>query len=450
MPVDFLSDEQVARYRRFRLEVSVADLEQFFRLDAKALEALAGKRRPATRLGWAVQWGTVWMLGTFLAEDPLDVPMQVLEFVAEQLDIDPACAPEYVARPKPAYEHAWEIRDLLELTEFSKREQEVRDYLAARVWWTIEGPRALFDRAVVHMLREGILLPAGITTLTRLISEVRRAEHARLYRTLAERAGPELRAAGRAAAGACRSASLGAGEGAPRADAGLGPGDGGGTASGGRDRWAGCRGGGHRAGVGGEAGRAGPVRLASKAPTLRDLEGDRQAATLLATVRHLETSSVDDALDVLDLLITSNLLARAERAGKAEQLRTFPKLRKAARTMASAVEVLMSAREATEDRLVSLVEVWKAIEEVVPREKLASAVQTVAAFVPTTDDDAAAEWRAELVKRYRTVQGFIELLLEVIRFRAVEGPAPRCCDGAHLRGDGQEPPPLWPRRHRRA
>ncbi|MEU4540669.1 hypothetical protein AB0G15_38145 [Streptosporangium sp. NPDC023825] len=56
MPVDFLSDEQVARYRRFRPEVSVAELEQFFRLDAKALEALAGKRRPATKPG-SVQRG---------------------------------------------------------------------------------------------------------------------------------------------------------------------------------------------------------------------------------------------------------------------------------------------------------------------------------------------------------------------------------------------------------
>lgn len=54
MPVDFLSDEQVARYRRFRGEVSTAELEQFFRLDAKALEALAGKRRPAAKLRWAV------------------------------------------------------------------------------------------------------------------------------------------------------------------------------------------------------------------------------------------------------------------------------------------------------------------------------------------------------------------------------------------------------------
>ncbi|MFG6201006.1 DUF4158 domain-containing protein [Nonomuraea sp. JJY05] len=73
MPVDFLSDEKVARYRRFRPEVSMAELEQFFRLDSRALEALASKRRPATKLGWALQWGTVRMLGTFLAEDPLDV-----------------------------------------------------------------------------------------------------------------------------------------------------------------------------------------------------------------------------------------------------------------------------------------------------------------------------------------------------------------------------------------
>ncbi|MEV6036593.1 hypothetical protein AB0L65_35955 [Nonomuraea sp. NPDC052116] len=82
---------------------------------------------------------------------------------------------------------------------------------------------------------------------------------------------------------------------------------------------------------------------------------------------------------MLDLLSSANLLARAERAGKAEQLRTFPKLRKAARTMASAMEVLMGVPQATEERLVSLVEVRKAIEEVVPREKLAAAVEAIAA-----------------------------------------------------------------------
>ncbi|MFI9842268.1 DUF4158 domain-containing protein [Nonomuraea sp. NPDC051941] len=63
MPFEFLSDEQIARYGRFPEEPSPAELKQFFRLDRAALDALASKRRPATMLGWAVQWGTVWMLG---------------------------------------------------------------------------------------------------------------------------------------------------------------------------------------------------------------------------------------------------------------------------------------------------------------------------------------------------------------------------------------------------
>lgn len=72
----------------------------------------------------------------------------------------------------------------------------------------------------------------------------------------------------------------------------------------------------------------------------------------------------------------------------------------------------------------SLAEVWNEVERVVPREKLTAAVEVIAAFVPETDDDAAAAWRAELVKRYRTVQHFIELLLETIEFRAVEAGRP--------------------------
>lgn len=51
-------------------EPSPAELEQFFRLDRAALDAPATKRRAATMLGCAVQWGTVRMLGMFLTEDP--------------------------------------------------------------------------------------------------------------------------------------------------------------------------------------------------------------------------------------------------------------------------------------------------------------------------------------------------------------------------------------------
>ncbi|MGW4476111.1 DUF4158 domain-containing protein [Nonomuraea sp. NPDC004354] len=374
----------------------MAELEQFFRLDRAALDALASKRRPTTRLGWAVQWDTVRMLGVFLTEAPTQVPAGAVGFVAEQLQLDPADLADYGQRQQTVYEHAWEIRELLGFHDFGACEAEVRAFVAARLWASNEGPRALFDRARVHMLKERILL-SGITVLTRLVGEVRKAESDRLQALLSGRLSAGMRTA--------LEELLRVGEGrrfselerlrtAPTKASGR-------VLSVQLQRVAEIAG----LGAGGVVVEPVPeVKLAAlarygkaaKAPALAELAEHRKAAMLLATVRHLETASVDDALDVLDLLISANLLARAERAGKTEQLRTFPKLPSAARTMASAMEVLMDAPEATTDRLVSLVEVWKAIEEVVPREKLAVAVEAVAAFVTVTDD-AAAEWRSELI-----------------------------------------------------
>ncbi|MCY9787920.1 hypothetical protein KIK06_28990 [Nocardiopsis sp. EMB25] len=67
---------------------------------------------------------------------------------------------------------------------------------------------------------------------------------------------------------------------------------------------------------------------------MHDLAPQRRSATLLATVRHLETASVDDALDVLEVLITSKLLNRAVKEGNEDKLRALPDLKAAAKKMA--------------------------------------------------------------------------------------------------------------------
>jgi len=183
MPVEYLSVEQEARYGRFAAEPSPGELEQFFRLDSEALGRARARRRPATRLGWAVQWGTVRMLGTFLTDDPTAVPAGVVRFVAEQLGEDRAQFPGYAARRQTAYEHAWEIRDTYGYREFADGEGELREFLAARVWSSLEGARALFDRAVVWLIGSRVLLP-GITTLARAVAGIRQEENERLYAAL--------------------------------------------------------------------------------------------------------------------------------------------------------------------------------------------------------------------------------------------------------------------------
>jgi Domain of unknown function (DUF4158) len=80
--VKFLTDEQAAGYGRFEGEPSQAELERFFFLDDADRDQVARRRGPHSQLGFAVQLGTVWFLGTFLSPDPLDVPWNVWTIAA--------------------------------------------------------------------------------------------------------------------------------------------------------------------------------------------------------------------------------------------------------------------------------------------------------------------------------------------------------------------------------
>jgi hypothetical protein len=171
-------------------------------------------------------------------------------------------------------------------------------------------------------------------------------------------------------------------------------------------------------------------------------------ATLLATVVYLQTRAVDDALDLLDVLITSKLLARAERESNKQKVKTWPKLGKASVRLAAVVGVLIEVTGASDDvteraagdgvdlKPLSLSRVWEQIEAVVPREQITQALLDIVALAGPVDEDAAAAWRAELVKRFPTVRPFLAMLCQVITF----GAAP---DGERILAALKQLPTLW-------
>ncbi|MGH9120743.1 MAG: DUF4158 domain-containing protein, partial [Acidimicrobiales bacterium] len=361
-----------------------AELAKVFFLDDEDLKLVERRRGPHMKLGFALQLVTVRYLGRFL-EDPLDVPVVVLDFVAGQLGIeDPSCVKAYTERGKTRFDHAWEIARADGLKEFATAEADLRAWMAARSWTSGDGPKAIFVDAVRWLRERDVLLP-GLSTLTRLVAQVRDETTERLWQTLScvltvgqrhvldqlvevapgarvsdlerWRKGPTPRGSGPAMVKALdRVAEI----------AGLGLSD---------------------LGLAdlvpprrlGELARHG---LAAKATALRRHPPERRLATLLATVHHLQARSVDDVLELLDLLMSTELLAKARTAADKEKVRRHPRLAKATAKLAVAVEVLLEAGAWGPDDEVRVGQVWEAIEAVVSSAELRAAVASVTDMVP--------------------------------------------------------------------
>src|SRR5487761_1253252 len=142
MPVEFLSDDQAARYGRFVDAPTRAQLERGFFLDDVDRALVDQRRGDHNRLGFAVQLGTVRFLGTFLA-DPLEVPADAVSYVAEQLGIaDASCFRRYGERLPTQHEHAREIRRAYGYREYAEASAELGSFLSARSWTSSDGPVA--------------------------------------------------------------------------------------------------------------------------------------------------------------------------------------------------------------------------------------------------------------------------------------------------------------------
>lgn len=163
--------------------MSRVELERFFYLDDEDRRLIAARRRDYNRLGFAVQVVTVRYLGMFLA-DPLDVPAELVAYLAEQLEIDdPSCLGEYVVRRTTRFEHQAEIVAEYGLVPFADAEPELAAWIADQAWITGDGPKAIFSGAVAWCRARRVLLP-GVTTLEKLVAAGREAAEQRLWESV--------------------------------------------------------------------------------------------------------------------------------------------------------------------------------------------------------------------------------------------------------------------------
>jgi TnpA family transposase len=282
---------------------------------------------------------------------------------------------------------------------------------------TGDGPRVIFADAIGWLRERDVLLP-GVTTLARLVARARADGDERLWDTLAAVASVEQRMMleGRLdVAPGSRFSDLERWRKGPTDPTGK-------SLRLSLRRVAQI----HALGIDGSRVRAlVPARrlvdlarygMAAKAPRLRRHPPARRVATLLATVVHLQAASIDDCLELFDLLMVTELLAKAERETDKQRAREHPKLARASVKLAAAVRMLLDA--SVSGTPVDFEDVWQQIEQVVPRRELRAAVETVEELVPFIDEDDEGAIRKRLAERIRLVSGFLRELTEVIEFGA--------------------------------
>jgi TnpA family transposase len=413
MPVDFLTAEQQRRYGRYASDPSSVQLSRYFHLDDADHAMLRTRRGDYNRLGFALQLGTVRFLGTFL-DCPTEVPGNVAAHVARQLAItDLTCLRRYGAG-ETHWDHANEIKAAYGYRDFSDQPGHSRliRWLYARAWVSAERPSLLFDLATAWLVERKVLLP-GVTVLARDVAQARDRAAARLWRVLAETPNAKQRERLEVLLVVpedARQSHLDRPRRAPTRVSGPSL-----VAALGRLEEIRALG---VAGLNLSRVPAGRLKALARhaatswAAVIARMPSDRRVATLLAFARAFEVMALDDALDLLDLIIT-DLLAQAKLAGEKERLRTLGDLDAAALQLRDACAVLL-------DEACSSARVRSRAFARVPRPQLAEAVALVESLARPPEDD----YQGELLDRYRRVRRFWPHLLRTVKFRGTQAGRP--------------------------
>jgi TnpA family transposase len=430
MPVELLTLDQETRYGRFTEDPTSEQLAKYFWFDDKDRAIILRHRGAHNRLGFAVQLGTVRFLGTFLP-DPTAVPSNVIDYIVEQLGLDPQNFIRYQAG-ESRWDHTREIRQIYDYYDFTDQPGHWRlvRWLYTRAWLTAERPSVLFDLATARCIEQKILLP-GVTVLARLIAQVRDRASVRLWNKLTRlpdkiqclaledllKADPKTHKTGldRLRQPPTQVTSPGLLKALNRLEE---------IRSLGGPKW-------DVSGIpSGRLRTLARYAAGARAQAITRMGIDRRIATLVAIASVFAIQAQDDVLDILDRFL-ADLFTRTDRRNQKERLRTLRDLDGAARQLREVCAMLLDD---------TMSDIRNAVFSKVSKEALSAAIQTVDELTRSPDQTAPFE---ELFRYYSTIRKFLPKLMANVNFEATPAGRPVLAAWEFLRDHNGAPKKRW-------
>lgn len=182
MSANTLTQAEHSRLSQFPTTVPESDLAQYFTLSPADLVQIKRQRRDGNRLGFALQLCTLRYLG-FCPKDWQQVPLEIIQRLAEQLQVPVEVLSEYAQRSQTRTEHLQQIQAYLGF-----RNPVIRDFKQLAHWLSERAmehdkPSLLFQLAAEKLYREKIVRP-GVTTLEKMVASARQQATRKTYRLL--------------------------------------------------------------------------------------------------------------------------------------------------------------------------------------------------------------------------------------------------------------------------
>lgn len=169
-PEILLTEEQRLEFTQIPQNISEWDIAQYYTFTENDLEIINRHRRDYNKLGFAVQLCCLRNPGWSL-NNINEIPDPVLNYIAEQLNIDPTEFGQYAQRENTRFEHLQELRYEYGYKNFTENEYSyLKEFLMP---YAMENDNVIrLMRLAIEELKKNMIILPGITTIEKIVNDV--------------------------------------------------------------------------------------------------------------------------------------------------------------------------------------------------------------------------------------------------------------------------------------